>query len=63
MATILDPVVANPIVNSNLLESVSLASGVNVINHKLGRKQRGYIIVDQDASAEIYRYSPLNELT
>ncbi len=61
--SILDPVIATPIIQGNLISNVSLITGANVINHKLGRNQVGWMVVDQQASASIYRSQPLNNLT
>lgn len=49
----------NPILNrvqntSNILDDVVLAIGTNVINHKLGRKLKGWKIVRQSAVASLY---------
>ncbi len=57
-ATQLDPVIEKPIVQGQLLEGISLIVGTNVINHKLGRKLQGWMIVDIDGIAEIYRTNP-----
>lgn len=54
-ATLLNPVISNEINQGTLLTDINLKSGSNVINHKLGRQPLGWIIVDQTASAEIYR--------
>jgi hypothetical protein len=58
----LNPVLKNPIANGILIET-PLISGSNIINHRLGRKPQGYIVVDQDASATFFRSAPFNELT
>lgn len=43
------------ILDGILLEDISLLSAnPNVINHKLGRKLRGYIIVRQDTNTNIW---------
>lgn len=41
-ASIIDPVINNPIVNSVLLTNITLTTGANTINHKLGRKLVGW---------------------
>jgi len=61
-STQLDPVLRNQLLQGVLVQT-QLINGVNTINHKLGRKQVGYIITDIDAAATIYRSQPLNELT
>lgn len=44
-ATQIDPILAQPLNRSSILKNVVLASGDNVINHKLGRKLQGWIVV------------------
>lgn len=61
--SLLDPVIANQLLNGNLIISQSLVTGVNVINHLLGRQQVGWMIIDQNSSAAIYRSQPFNKLT
>ena len=62
-ASQLDPVLRNLLVQGILLSDITIKTGVNVINHKLGRKQIGYIITDQNSKASLYRSQPLNSLT
>ncbi len=62
-ATDIDPVLQNPIVNGLLLKNVALINGVNVINHKLGRMQQGWILIDINGAAQVYRSAPLGPLT
>lgn len=61
-AAILNPVIACPIINGLLLEDISLETGANVINHKLGRKLIGWIIVRQNADASIYDMQEFNQM-
>lgn len=53
-AATLNPVVSNPIVGGNLLQGVALTTGVNTINHGLGDKLQGYIVVMKNANITIY---------
>lgn len=53
-ASLLNPLLSNPVNNGILLKSLVIKSGSNVINHKLGRKLQGWIIVRKRASADIY---------
>lgn len=53
-ASQLNPLLRNPISNGLLLSEVVLASGDNTINHKLGRKLQGWIVVRKRAAADIY---------
>lgn len=54
---------ARPTNQSLLLNGVALISGATVINHLLGRKMQGWVIVDINGAATIYRSSPLNDKT
>ncbi len=53
-AAVLDPVVANPIVQGSLIRNVALTTGTNEVNHKLGRRLQGWIIVRQRGPASVY---------
>jgi hypothetical protein len=52
--SILDPIIALPQNDSNILKNVSLSKGTNTINHKLGQTLQGWKVVRQRASASIY---------
>lgn len=62
-ATVLEPVIANPLNKGLLLKNVSLINGVTTINHLLGRQMQGWQISDINGAATIYRSAPLNGLT
>lgn len=62
-AASLDPVIANPLINGNFLKDVHLINGVTVINHLLSRKPQGWLIVDVQGAATVYRSAPFNPLT
>lgn len=62
-ASEINPILQFPPNNGLLLKNVSLKTGVNVINHLLGRTQQGYSFTDQDAAANIHRNAPFNNLT
>ena len=53
-ASILNPVIQNPSLQSSILKSVALTAGANTINHLLGRKLVGWRIIRQRAAATIY---------
>lgn len=59
----LNPLLAKPLSDANILNKVTLINGVNVINHLLGRTMQGWFFSDIDASAEIYRSQPFNNKT
>lgn len=48
------PLTAIPLNSGSLLQSVSLVSGANSVNHKLGRALVGWFIVRQRAAASVY---------
>ena len=62
-AAILNSIIGNPSTNPTILKDVVLDTGVNVVNHRLGRLQQGWIVMDQDSAATIYRSAPFNTLT
>lgn len=53
-ASILNPVIANPLLQGTILKGVQLVTGANVINHKLGRPLQGWFPVRVRASATFY---------
>lgn len=61
--TAINPLLKNPSLQNNLLKGVSLVTGANTINHKLGRMPQGWRVVDIDGAAQIYRSQPFNNLT
>lgn len=60
---ILNPVIANELVNGFPITNIVLINGVTVINHLLGRKMQGWILTDVNGAATIYRSKPLNDKT
>ena len=57
----LNPLFDTPILGGIVLTNISLASGANTINHKLGKKLSGWLIVRQRASASIYDTQDTNQ--
>lgn len=57
------PVLNNEINQGILLENITITTGINVINHLLGRKQIGWIITDKNSNANLYRSVELNNKT
>lgn len=53
-ASILNPTLSLPILNGNLLQNVPLSSGVNQINHKLGRNLIGWFPVRKRSAGTVY---------
>lgn len=53
-AASLNPLLANPLVNGNLIENIHVGSGNNVINHSLGRKMQGYVVIRNSANVTFY---------
>lgn len=50
----LNPIVANPITQGRLINGVKVTTGTNVINHGLGEKLQGYIVVMNNANVTFY---------
>lgn len=62
-ASILDPLLNRPGNQSILITDVVLATGDNVINHLLGRKLRGWIVILKSANVDIYDKQSTNQMT
>lgn len=65
-ASMLDFLLANPLVNGRLVYGATeyqLTNGVNVINHGLARKPLGWFLTDQNAAVTVYRSQPFNAST
>jgi len=56
-ASQIDPVLANLLVNGQLLTGQSLNNGTTVIDHKLGRKPNGWFLVSPQGAATVYQAS------
>jgi hypothetical protein len=54
IATILNPIQANPMSSGIIVDGIVLASGSNVIQHTLGRILQGYIVILKSANVTIY---------
>ena len=53
-SSLLNPLLDNPLNQGQILEQVTLQIGSNVVNHKLGRKLRGWFIVRQRSAGDVY---------
>lgn len=61
-ASLLNPLLANPTLDSSLLQNISLVTGANVINHKLGRNLQGWQTVRYHGSyAQLYDTQDTNQ--
>ncbi len=61
--SILNPIIANPMTNMQVIENVTLINGATTINHLLQRQMQGWTILDVNAAATIYRSQPMNDTT
>lgn len=61
-ASLLNPLLASPIVNGQLLTGIALINGTTIVNHKLGRKIQGYIVVGSSAAATIHDSQATNQM-
>jgi hypothetical protein len=63
-AALLNPVLANPILQGLQLTGIKLLANTPfVINHLLSRNQIGYFITDITSNANVWRTAPLNNKT
>lgn len=59
----LNPLITNPINSVQILSNVSLITGSNTINHRLGHLMTGWFVIDPQGTATVYRSAPLNNVT
>jgi hypothetical protein len=60
----LNPIINSPIINGILLSNITLTSGQdNIIEHKLGRELRGYLVVKKSANSNIWDLQDINKLS
>jgi hypothetical protein len=59
--SILNPVLENPTTNLTILKNVVLASGNNTVPHLLQQLQQGWVVLDINAAATVYRYAPFTD--
>lgn len=60
-ATQLDPIISNPTINNLILKNISLVTGTNVINHKLGRNLMGWKPTRVRGPASLYDNQDFNQ--
>lgn len=61
----INPVLANLLIQGQLLKAQTLINGTTVINHRLGRQFQGWFLVSPKASASVFEaaYQPNPTLT
>lgn len=62
-ASTLNPIIASPLSSITILKDKALINGITTINHGLGRLMQGWIILDINGAATIYRSASLNAKT
>lgn len=60
--SLIDPLLKNQLNNVSILNNIELQVGNNRIAHKLGRKPQGWLILDINAAATIYRSQHFDDL-
>ena len=53
--SLLDPVLANLLINGQLLQNQTLVNGATPINHRLGRTPQGWFLVAPQGPATVYQ--------
>lgn len=48
------PLTNLPLLDGRLIEDITLSTSETLVDHKLGRAYRGWIIVDKDAIQDVY---------
>ena len=62
-ASVINPVLAQPINNGLILTSIKLVTGNNVINHRLGRPLQGWILTSVNSPVTLYDKQSTNPST
>lgn len=57
----INPIIDNPLNGASVLQNVSLVTGTNVINHKLGKPLQGWYTTRKRASSDIYDNQDSNQ--
>lgn len=60
-ASEIEPIISNPIMQGIALKDISLITGTNVINHKLGRSLLGWFITRIKADSLIHDSQDTNQ--
>lgn len=58
----INPLLANPLSSMVILKDVVLATGSNTINHRLNRVLQGWMVIRQNAVANLYDDQDQNPL-
>lgn len=53
-AASINPVLSNPVTSGILLTGIVLTTGDNTVNHSLGKKLQGYVVVMNSAAVTFY---------
>lgn len=61
-ASVLNPIVANPSLNSIILKNIALIAGANSVPHKLGRKLQGWRLIRLRAAASVHDTQDSNQM-
>lgn len=60
----LNPVIANPLVNGQQINLIVLTANTpRDVSHSLGQLPKGWIVVNQDAAASVFKSQPFNAKT
>lgn len=59
----LNPLLSNQLMQGQLITGIKLINGVTTFNHLLSRQMIGWMLVDIDAAATVFRSQPLNDKT
>lgn len=60
-ASIINPFLGNPSNSALIIPNVALVTGSNTINHKLGQKLQGWVVIGNNASTTFYDSQASNQ--
>lgn len=59
--TVLDQIVLDPFVDGTTLADIVVSVGSNTINHTLGRKPLGYVLISKDQNGDVWSGQAANK--
>jgi hypothetical protein len=60
--SVLNPLLANPLIHGHFLKDIRVSTGANVIDHKLGVRLQGYIVTLNSAAVTFYDSQATNQM-
>ncbi len=60
--SVLNPLLANPLIHGHFINNIRMTTGVNVINHGMGVRLQGYVVTLNSAAVTFYDSQATNQM-